>query len=64
MKWKEDRRKRKDLDKKKKKDDDDKKAKQKGHQLKTGRELFQYDPTLFVDDQEAADDYVQEVIEE
>ena len=63
MKWKEDRRKRKDLDKKKKKDDDDRKAKQKGGApLKTGRELFTYDPTLFVDDEEAADNYEQEVI--
>lgn len=64
MKWKEDRKRRKDFDNKKKKDDNEKKAKQKGIQLKTGRELFMYDPTMFVDDEEAADDYEQEVIEE
>ena len=59
-KWKEDRRKKKEAEKKKKKDDDDKKVKQKGGQLRTGRELFTYDPTLFVDDEEAAAEYEQE----
>lgn len=29
-------------------------------QLRTGRELFNYDPTLFVDEDGAADEYDQE----
>ena len=49
MKWKEDRRIKKEADHQKKKADEDKKNKNKG-QLRTGRELFTYDPTLFVDD--------------
>ena len=54
LKWKEDRKRRKEADFKKKKEDEEKKTKHKG-QLKTGKELFTYDPTLFVDDEEAAD---------
>ena len=49
MKWKEDRKIKKEADHQKKKADEDKKNKNKG-QLRTGRELFTYDPTLFVDD--------------
>lgn len=58
MKWKDDRRIRKDADAVKKKVEDEKKNKNKG-QLRTGRELFTYDPTLFVDDEEAAAEYEQ-----
>jgi hypothetical protein len=58
MKWKEDRRIRKEADAVKKKVEEEKKNKNKG-QLRTGRELFTYDPTLFVDDEEAAAEYEQ-----
>lgn len=56
MKWKEDRIKRKKADEEKRKKEEEKKNKNKGN-LRTGKELFTYDPTLFVDDEEAADDY-------
>jgi hypothetical protein len=49
MQWKEDRRIKKEAEQQKKKADEEKKNKNKG-QLRTGRELFTYDPTLFVDD--------------
>jgi hypothetical protein len=49
MKWKDDRRIRKEVDFQKKKVDDEKKNKNRGP-LRTGRELFTLDPTLFVDD--------------
>jgi hypothetical protein len=62
MRWKEDRRIRKEADQQKKKQDEEKKNKNKG-QLRTGRELFTYDPTLFVDDEEAAAEYEQEKVE-
>lgn len=62
MKWKEDRRVRKEAEKKKKRAEEEKKIKQKGGQLRTGRELFNYDPTLFIDDEEAAAEYEQEEI--
>lgn len=58
MKWKEDKKLRKEADAAKKKAEEEKKNKNKG-QLRTGRELFTYDPTLFVDDEEAADEYEQ-----
>jgi hypothetical protein len=50
MKWKGDRKIRKEADAVKKKVEEEKKTKNKG-QLRTGRELFTYDPTLFVDDE-------------
>ena len=59
MKWKEDRRKRKEAEAQKKKQVEEKKSKQKA-QLRTGKELFKYDPTLFVDDEEAAAEYDKE----
>lgn len=58
MKWKEDKKLRKEADAAKKKVEEEKKNKNKG-QLRTGRELFTYDPTLFVDDEEAAAEYEQ-----
>lgn len=61
LKWKEDRARRKEADAKKKKEEEEKKTKNKGL-LRTGRELFTYDPTLFVDDEEAAAEYEQEEI--
>ena len=61
MRWKEDRRLRKEADFIKKRQEEEKKSKGKT-QLRTGRELFQYDPTLFVDDEEAAAEYEQEEI--
>lgn len=58
MKWKEERRlrKQKEADEKKKELE---KKKGKG-QLKTGAELFMYNPDLFIDDAEAAEEYEQE----
>ena len=58
MKWKEERRIRKEKEAEQKKKELDKK-KGKGI-LKTGAELFKYDPTLFIDDAEAAEEYEKE----
>lgn len=58
MRWKEERRVRKEAEAEKKKKEEEKKSKNKGA-LRTGRELFTYDPTLFIDDEEAADEYEQ-----
>lgn len=49
MKWKEDRRIRKEAEIQKKREEEEKKNKNKG-QLRTGRELFLYDRNIFVDD--------------
>lgn len=56
MRWKEDKIKRKREEEEKKKKEEEKKSKNKGN-LRTGKELFTYDPTLFIDDDEAAADY-------
>ena len=49
MEWKKRKEEKRILDIEKKKKEEEKKSKNKG-QLKTGKELFTYDPTLFVDD--------------
>lgn len=56
-KWKEEKRLRKAEEAEKKKKEEEKKGKAQGkmHVL-SGRALFQFDPTLFVDDDEAADE--------
>lgn len=56
LKWKEDKIKRKREDEEKRKKDEEKKTKNKGN-LRTGKELFDINPTLFIDDEEAADNY-------
>ena len=63
--WKEKKKARKIEEAEKKKKEEEKKSKNKAL-LRTGRELFTYDPTLFVDDAEAADDLapVEEMEEE
>jgi hypothetical protein len=49
----------------KKKKEDEKKSKTGGKQhLLSGRALFQFDPTLFVDDEEAADEKIYNEREE
>lgn len=56
-KWKEEKRIRKAEEAEKKKKEEEKKGKAQGKQhVLSGRALFQFDPTLFVDDDEAADE--------
>ena len=43
------------VDQEKKKQEETKKKGNKN--MRTGKELFEYDPTLFIDDEEAAADY-------
>lgn len=59
LKWKEDRKLKKQAEIERRRKEEEKKSKEK-RTLRTGRQLFNYDPTLFVDDEEAADDYEAE----
>lgn len=60
LKWKEDKAKAKDDEIEKKRKAEAKKTGGKGYQALSGRALFKYDPTLFVDDENAANDDVYE----
>ncbi|KAM3141681.1 hypothetical protein pb186bvf_006286 [Paramecium bursaria] len=60
--WKRDREIRKQKEKQDKVDQQDKKGQKQQKNNLTGRALFKYDPSLFVDDDEAADQYEREEI--
>jgi hypothetical protein len=66
MKWKEERKLRREKDIEKKRVDEAKKTGGKGLNVLSGKALFSYDPTLFQDDAEALDDaeYEEEIKEE
>jgi len=63
--WKEEKKRVRAEEVEKKKKEDEKKNKGSGKQhLLSGRALFQFDPTLFVDDEEAADEKIYHEREE
>jgi len=63
-KWKEDKKKKKEEEIENKRKEEAKKTGGKGLNVLSGKQLFSYDPTLFVDDMDAADDEEYEIIEE
>jgi len=64
LKWKEDRKKKKEKEIETKRKEAEKKSGGKGLNVLSGRDLFKYDPSLFVDDADAADESNYEVAEE
>lgn len=65
LKWKESKIQHRKEEEERKRKEEEKKNKGKGN-LRTGKELFMIDPNLFVDDEEAADNYDEreEIVEE
>lgn len=64
LKWKADKQRKRQEDIETKKKEDEKKNKGGKQHLLSGRALFQFDPTLFVDDDEAADEKIYHEREE